>query len=287
MYPTLIQFGPIGIHTFGLMMGLGFLVGYWLIRREYIHYGIEPDLAGSVILAAMIGGILGAKLYFWRDLTSNWRELFSGSGLAWHGGLIGGVIGVLVVFYSAESLKVRDAKGVVQRRRLWEAVDGVGPAVILGQAFGRMGCFLSGDGDYGPPSNLPWSIAFPNGTVQTPPDVPVHPTMLYDIVLLSAAFVLLWTLRRRWERRPGMIFAGFLILMGIERVITEFWRLTRVFSFTSVPMGWESRNLEDYLQGTEWGGTLLVNGVSEQQIWSLLMVVVGVVMLIRRSRANA
>jgi phosphatidylglycerol:prolipoprotein diacylglycerol transferase len=268
------------------MMGLGFLVGYWVIRREYIRNGIEGDLAGSVVLAAMIGGILGAKLYFWRDLASDWRELFSGSGLAWHGGLIGGVIAVLVVLYRAESLKVRDAKGIVQRRRLWEAVDGIGPAVILGQAFGRVGCFLSGDGDYGPPSHLPWSIAFPNGTVPTPPDVPVHPTMLYDVVLLAASFVLLGALRRRFESHPGVIFAAFLILMGIERVITEFWRLTRVFSFASSPMGLESRSLEDYLQGTEWRGTLLLNGVSEPQVWSLLMMVVGVVMLIRRSRAT-
>lgn len=287
MYPTLIRFGPVGIHTFGLMMGLGFLVGYWVIRREYTRLRIEPDLAGNVILAAMIGGVLGAKLYFWRDLAADWRDLFSGSGLAWHGGLFGGVVGVLVVLYRTEGLKVRNSNGTLQRRRLWEAVDGIGPAVILGQAFGRIGCFLSGDGDYGPPSSLPWSVAFPNGTVPTPPDTPVHPTMLYDAILLAASFALLWRLRNRLASRPGALFAGFLVLMGIERVVTEFWRLTRVFSFTSSPMGWESRSLEDAIQGTQWRGALLLNGVSEPQIWSLLMVVAGVVMFARRWRASA
>jgi hypothetical protein len=72
--------------------------------------------------------------------------------------------------------------------------------------------------------------------------------------------------------------------MGIERIITEYWRLTRVFSFTSTPMGWESRSLQAYLDGTAWQGTLLVEGVSEQQLWSFLMVLVGIVMIVRQSR---
>lgn len=285
MYPTLLRLGPIGIHTFGLMMGIGFLVAYGVIRGELLRRGIEGDLAGNVVFAAMIGGVIGAKLYFWRDLVSDWQELFSGSGLAWHGGLVGGIVGVLWVLYRAESLKVRNAKGIVQKRRLWEACDAIGPAVLLGQAIGRVGCFLSGDGDYGPPSNLPWAIAFPNGTIPTPPDVRVHPTMLYDVVLLGAAFWILWTLRRRLESRPGTIFAGFLVLMGVERLLTEFWRLTRVFSFTSSPMGWASRDLENHLEGTAWQGTLLVEGISEPQLWSLLMVFVGGIVFVLRWRA--
>ncbi|MBM3215694.1 prolipoprotein diacylglyceryl transferase [Candidatus Poribacteria bacterium] len=284
MYPTLIQFGPVGIHTFGIMMGLGFLAGYALIRQEYLRKGIDPELASTVILAAIIGGVLGAKLYFWRDVASDWRSLLSGSGLAWHGGLAGGIVAVLIVLYRSPSLIVQEARGASPRRRIWEAIDGIAPAILLGQAFGRMGCFLSGDGDYGAPSSLPWAVGFPNGTVPTPAGVRVHPTMLYDIVLLSAAFIFLWRMRRRWGSRQGVAFGAFLILMGIERIITEFWRLTRVFSFTSTPMGWENRSLDDHLLGTAWQGTLFIHGISEQQLWSLAMVVVGVWMVWQRGR---
>jgi phosphatidylglycerol:prolipoprotein diacylglycerol transferase len=284
MYPTIVRLGPVGIHTFGLMLGLGFLVGYALIRREYGRVGIDPEVAGKVILASLVGGVLGAKLYFIGDIAQNWRALLTGSGLAWHGGLVGGTVGVLGVLLLDPALAERDSGGRVVRRRVWEAGDGLAPAILLGQAFGRIGCFLSGDGDYGPPSGVPWAMGFPKGTVPTPAGVRVHPTMLYDVGLLVVCFLLLWGVRRRLERRPGLVFAAFLVLMGVERVITEFWRLTRVFSFTSTPMGWATRDLDAQLSGTAWSGRLLLDGVSEPQVWSLLMVVAGLVLAWQRRR---
>lgn len=281
MIPTLFQIGPFGVHTFGLMMGLGFLAGLYLIRVELVRKGISGELAGTIIFAAIIGGVLGAKLYFWRELTANWREIFSGSGLAWHGGLAGGVIAVLFVLYRSPELQTRDAKGNLIRRRIGEAVDAVAPAILAGQAIGRIGCFLSGDGDYGPPTSLPWATDFSNGVIPTPEGVLVHPTPIYDFILLSLFFGLLWAARKRWDHRPTRTFAAFLVLMGVERIITEYWRLTRVFSFTDTPMRWRSRSLESHLEGTAWQGRLLIDGISEQQIWSLIMVVVGIVLYFR------
>jgi len=97
----------------------------------------------------------------------------------------------------------------------------MGPLLLLGQAMGRVGCFLSGDGCYGPPSDVPWAMSFPNGVVPTTQRV--HPTPLYDVILLISLFFLLWSLRKR-NFRPGTIFGLFAVFMGVERFFTEFFR---------------------------------------------------------------
>ena len=107
-------------------------------------------------------------------------------------------------------------------------IDIVAPMLLLGYSFGRMGCFLSGDGDYGPPSDLPWAMAFPNGTVPTMERV--HPTPIYEIIMCLIAFAYLWRIRKI-TRGPGWMFGMFLILSGIERIIAEFWRLTARIAF--------------------------------------------------------
>ena len=114
----------------------------------------------------------------------------------------------------------------------WRVADVVGLLLLLGQAFGRMGCFLAADGDYGPPTDLPWAMSFPKGVVPT--DVAVHPTPLYDIALLLLFFALLWPLRKR-NFVPGTYFGLYLIAVGVERFITEFWRTTpQVFGWMTL-----------------------------------------------------
>ena len=289
MYPTLIRIGPLGIHTYGLMMALGFLSALFVIRLEFRRRGIEPELASRVAFWAIIGGLGGAKLYYIASSGGSWRDLLSGSGLAWYGGLIGGTACVLVVLYLDRRIQIRDARGSRVRRRLGDGADAIGPAALLGQAFGRMGCFLSGDGCYGPPTDAPWGIAFPNGTVPSIVDgqtITVHPTMLYHMVLLGSGFALLWSLRRRFEARPGALFGLSIILLGIERFTNEFWRLTDVFSFTSTPMGWESRHLADHVRGTAWDGRLVLEGLSEYQLWSVVAVAAGAVVLARAVKVS-
>lgn len=225
MYPTLIDFGTIfsihvGIHSYGVMLATAFITSSILLRWELNRRGYQGDMATAIIVAGAIGGIVGAKIYFiFLDGSFQADVIFSPSGLVWYGGLIGGSAAVAWVIYRSPN-------------PFLQTVDAIGPILLLGYGIGRIGCLLAGDGDYGPPSNLPWAMAFPNGTVPT--DVPVHPTPIYETLLSVAFFAILWSQRKKYVSIPGFVFGVSLILIGVERFIVEFWRLTpRVFPETS------------------------------------------------------
>ena len=222
MYPTLIDFGPVDIHSFGLMLATAFITVGFVIQYELKRRGFVPEQASAIVMAAAIGGIVGAKLYSaFLDGSINIQELFSTSGVVWYGGLMGGCLAVTIVVLRAPN-------------PFFATVDIIGPTVILGYGIGRIGCLLAGDGDYGPPSDLPWAMAFPNGTVPT--DVPVHPTPIYESLMSFTFFGILWSQRHRFENVPGTTFGISLMLLGIERFIAEFWRITpRVLGWMSVP----------------------------------------------------
>jgi phosphatidylglycerol---prolipoprotein diacylglyceryl transferase len=225
MLPVLLELGKLKVYSYGLMLALGFIVGGYLYRRELKRYGLSPDLGDWIIMGALIGGIFGAKVYSviegLKELgVASLKDFFSGAGLVWYGGLIGGTIAVIIV------MKTKHAP-------MMQCLDIIAPLLILGYAFGRMGCFLSGDGDYGPPSDLPWAMAFPNGTVPTL--VKVHPTPLYEIIFCLAIFAFLWRIRKR-NLHLGWMFGMYLILSGVERFITEFWRVTQKVLFDSISM---------------------------------------------------
>ena len=220
MYPTIIDFGPVGIHSYGLMLATAFITVVFVIQSELKRRGFVPELASAIVMAAAIGGIVGAKLYSaLLDGHITFRELFSTSGLVWYGGFIGGCLGVILVILRSPN-------------PFLPTIDIVGPTVVLGYGIGRIGCLLAGDGDYGPPSDLPWAMAFPNGTVPT--HVPVHPTPIYETLMSLALFGILWSQRRKFESTPGVLFGMSLIALGVERFIAEFWRLTpRVLGWMS------------------------------------------------------
>ncbi|MEK7395770.1 MAG: prolipoprotein diacylglyceryl transferase [Candidatus Poribacteria bacterium] len=220
MFPVLLEMGVIKVYSYGLMLALGFIVSGVILRREYKRIGLSADLGDTVIIAALLGGIFGAKVYSVIEGIREYglvslKDFFSGAGLVWYGGLIGGTIAVVI------GIKLK-------RLPILPIIDIVAPALLLGYSFGRMGCFLSGDGDYGPPSGLPWAMAFPNGTVPTIERV--HPTPIYEIIMCLIAFAYLWRIRKK-TRGPGWMFGMFLILSGIERIIAEFWRLTARIAF--------------------------------------------------------
>ena len=239
MYPTIFDFGtlpgpiplPIAVHSYGLMLALAFLTSMFIVQRELARRKLDPEFASSVILWIAVGGIIGAKLYS-VVLTGDLASLFSSSGLVWYGGLMGGFLGAVIAIRRSSN-------------PFWPSFDVILPIGVLGYGIGRIGCFLSGDGDYGPPSDLPWAMKFPNGTVSTlasrnsqlvelwqdkfpdipvPVDIPVHPTPLYETGMALIAFGLLWGLRTRTEGTPGCLAGVALILGGIERFIAEFWR---------------------------------------------------------------
>jgi len=212
MYPVLFRVGDFEITSFGVLMGVAAVVGIWMFEREARRSGLS-DAAGYAAIAGVLGGMLGAKL-LWTIEFSNTAPLtsllFSRGGLSWFGGLMGGV---------GAGLWVLRRHGVPIVRALAAAT----PALAIGHAIGRIGCFLVGD-DYGKPSQLPWAVAFPQGL--PPTDVPVHPTQLYETVLLVP---LAWMLIR-W-RRQGMadhiVLGRYFILAGTIRFAIEFIRINR------------------------------------------------------------
>ena len=226
MFPTLVKIGNFEITTFGLMMFLAFIIGGWVLAKQFRRYGIDEELASSITVAAALGGILGAKIYY-AILFKDWRLLFERAGLVWYGGMIGGFLACswLVWRSRADYLTVADAAA---------------PALSIGYALGRIGCFLVGD-DYGAPTNAWYGVAFPKGAppttaqslrdfgVNVDPSIPadavlrVHPTQLYETGAALLMFgILLWLNRRPHAR--GLAWGLFLIMLGIERFLVEIVR---------------------------------------------------------------
>ncbi len=225
MHPTLIDFGtvfsiPIGIHSYGVMLATAFITCSILLRYELNRRGYEGDVATTIIVAGAIGGIVGAKIYFiFLDGRIAVDEIFSPAGLVWYGGLIGGSAAISWVIHRSPN-------------PFLPTIDVLGPLILLGYGIGRIGCLLAGDGDYGPPSDAWWAMAFPKGTVPTTDRV--HPTPIYETLLSFAFFAVLWSQRKKYVSIPGFVFGVSLVLVGVERFIVEFWRLTpRVFPSTS------------------------------------------------------
>lgn len=218
MYPVLLELGPFTVYSYGVMMALGFIAAAWLLGKGLAHQGRNPDLSSPLVLWAAIGGLLGARLLFILDnwfafLADPWAFLLTGAGFVWHGGLIGGVVGV--------SLCIR------HYRLPWlESMDAIAPAIALGHGTGRLGCQLAGDGDWGPPTDLPWGMAYPDAIIgwDYPPDVFVHPTPLYEMAAYFAIASVLWN-RRTAGYRPGSLFWGYLLLAGMARFLLEFVRV--------------------------------------------------------------
>jgi len=211
MYPE-IQLGPLTLQTFGLMFALAFLAAGALIAKRLAEIGRPADWAYEMGFAALIGGVVGSRLYFIvenYDSVSDdlFGNLLSGSGLVWYGGAIGGALAVLLW------ARWRGFLGL-------PLLDLAAPALALGYAIGRVGCQLSGDGDYGKAWDGPWAMAYPDGTIPT--DDTVHPTPIYETLAMGLGAWVLWQLRDRF--RAGALFAIYLVYAGAERFLVEFVR---------------------------------------------------------------
>jgi len=206
----------LGLHlqTFGIFFALNFLAWAALIARRLKELGKPVDWAYEMMFAALIGGLAGARGYY---LLQNYDaakgdlvgHIFSGSGLIWYGGLIGGVVAVLLWARWRRFVSLA-------------LLDMAAPALALGYAIGRIGCQVSGDGDYGKVSSLPWAMGYPHGTVPTDPGVTVQPTPIYETLSMGLLALVLWRLRD--ALRPGALFAIYLVGAGLERFVVEFWR---------------------------------------------------------------
>lgn len=265
MYPNLFYFpewfpvlGGEPVTTFGVMMFLAFLVGGFVIRHGMEREGLDADKAWDLVFMGVIGGVIGAKLYY---VFLNWPRLqaeglsfvFSRGGMVWYGG-----------FLLATALVVWEIRK--QKLPLGKMADIIAPALAISYAVGRVGCFLVGD-DWGRPTDSWVGIAFPEGSpattvaniesfgVSVDPAMiekygnvlPVHPTQLYEVAMSTAIFLLLWKLRGH-RHAAGWLFMVWLMLAGAERIVVEFFRakddrffaiftLAQVISFGLIAVG--------------------------------------------------
>ena len=207
-----IHIGPLDLKTFGICFAAGFLVSGLIINRRFRELGKPADWTYEMVFAALIGGLVGSRLDF---VIQNWDQasddllgtIFSGSGLVWFGGLVGGALGVILW------ARWRGFLG-------WQLFDTAAVPLAVGYAIGRIGCQVSGDGDYGTSSDLPWAMSYPDGTVPTTDEV--HPTPVYETVAMGVVGIVLWRLRDRYP--TGVLFGIYLMIAGTERFLIEFIR---------------------------------------------------------------
>ncbi len=274
-----LHIGPLAIPTFGLMVATGLLVAAYVLqadfdrhRTQFVKSGyLKLDNESShhdegffIIGVAGIAGIVGARLYHVletpRELIADPSMLISRFGFAWFGGLLGGFVALV---YLARRFKIPTLI----------FMDLCAPAAAVGYAIGRIGCLLSGDGDYGRPTwwPWPWGMAFPHGVVPTtetcvqwgwPADCRVYPTPIYEFFIWIAIAAILWQMGKKAMSGTGTrgeIFCGYLILTGVARFLIEFIRI----------------NPRSFL------------GLSNAQTASLLSLVTGIILLLWiKNRSN-
>ena len=271
MFPTIYDFGtvnlfglsfPLAIHSFGFMLVVAFYTTYFILNNNLKKLNYDENLASDLIFWAAFGGVVGSKVYhLLENLDQVFQDpigmIFSGSGLVFLGGLVGGTIAVTII---------------LNKNKLpWlEFADIVAPLLILGYGIGRIGCFLVGD-DYGIPTGLPWGMSFPNGlppsttsvfslyfpwfdiSKYNPGLLKVHPTQLYETFISIILFFYLYH-KRKSVKIKGSLFFLYLILAGFERFFVEFIRTNEKYFL-------------DILSGA--------------QIISLIMISIGILFLFR------
>jgi len=222
MVPVLLELGPLKLYSFGAMLALAFLGAGAVMEGGLERRGLDRDHVGPIVTWAAIGGILGSRVL---ALLNDWQgflaapvdRLVTGAGFVWYGGLVGGFLAVTAY--------------VLRRGLPWPlVVDAIAPGLALGQAIGRIGCQLSGDGDWGHESSLPWAMAYPNAIFgwSYPAGYRVHPAPVYESLLYSAIFLGLLALSRREDESrvpPGTVFCWYLVLSGIARFLVEIVRI--------------------------------------------------------------
>ena len=226
-HPFQFGIGPLQFTGFGIAVVMGFILAQMIAEQEMRRLGHDPAPIADMIIGAMIGGLLGAKLYF-VVVLGNWDALFERAGFVFWGGLIGGAVAVLAI---ARWKKVP----------LTRTLDIGAPAIAAAYAVGRTGCWAIGD-DYGRPWSGPLATVFPEGAppstagimasefgVSFPPGtdpatvVAVHPTQLYQVAMITVMFLIIWRLRKH-RHREGWLFGVYLVLAGLERFLVEFVR---------------------------------------------------------------
>jgi phosphatidylglycerol---prolipoprotein diacylglyceryl transferase len=209
MRPVLFEVGPFEVHSWGVMVAIAFAGAWFILHRELEQLCRRGEAALPLVLAAAVGGVVGARVYwFFEHLgEASLTDSFSGAGFTWYGGLLGGAAAVVLT--------------ARHRRVPLDVLLGASaPALALGYGLGRIACQLAGDGTYGVASDLPWAMSYPHGEVPTTERV--HPTPVYETLASLVIFAVLWRVRERIA--PVRLFAVYLMLAGAERLLVEFIR---------------------------------------------------------------
>jgi phosphatidylglycerol:prolipoprotein diacylglycerol transferase len=221
MYPEILRIQSFVLHSYGLLVALGFLVGLWLAGRLATESGLDADKATSLGIYVTVAAIVGAKLLLvLSDYTfylANPREIFSINTLQAGGIFFGGLVAAL----ATAAWYMRHA-GLPALR----TADAFAPGLAIGHAIGRVGCFLAGC-CWGKQTSVPWAVTFTNPVshelVGVPLGIPLHPTQLYESLAELVIFVILWSRFRR-AHQEGAILGLYLILYPAFRFVIEFWR---------------------------------------------------------------
>jgi phosphatidylglycerol:prolipoprotein diacylglycerol transferase len=214
MYPTLFEIGNLSVSSFTVCSIIAFLMAYIIGIIEFKRKGISESLLDLLFGLSIIGGVIGAKLLFLFQNATLSQFLaeplrYLSSGYTFYGGLLAAIFTFVIVTR-------------LKKINFWLIGDAAAPALLLAYSIGRIGCLLIGD-DYGTPSGLPWAVSFPNGS--PPTSERVHPTQLYDTILMFIAFLFLWRIRKR-NLPVGWISYATLLILGVERFLIEFIRST-------------------------------------------------------------
>lgn len=251
---------PLPIATFGLLVAMAILAGAACLKRELARLHAEgrvgpaykrikgedgtvsevavppQEIVSDLAFIVVLVGIVGARLFHILEHTDQflldpWSMIFSRSGLSVFGGLI---LGTLAGVFCLRRWKLP----------IRPLLDAVAPAMMLGYALGRVGCQVSGDGDWGTAANMAlkpdwlptwfWAQTYENniyGEVIAAPGV--YPTSVYETVMALACFALLWKLRKH-RFQTGWLFSVYLVLAGLERLLIEQIRVNPRFAFAGV-----------------------------------------------------
>jgi len=251
MYPYL-NLGPVHLGTFGLLLWLAAVVATIVLHRNFVRNGVDAD-ALNVVATVVVLGVVGAKL--WHELQDvhalryalhamglpGWRHpaqvvlrflIWFQAGFAWFGGMLAGIAALMFQGHFAR-FKGPDWQSfenpgtrLGQRLGAIRMLDLAAPAAAIGYGVGRIGCLLSGDGDYGINTTLPWGVHMAKNALvpPNPPDALVQPTPIYELLFALVVFWILWQLGKR-SKPVGWLTGAYLVLSGIGRFLVEFVRI--------------------------------------------------------------
>ena len=249
MHPVLIKFSEFTLHTYGLLLAVAFFLAVMLAVREAKRVGVDPDVMMDLSFYALLAALVGSRVFYvitsWEEFRDNPVDIVR----FWRGGL---------VFYGGLIFAFLVGLWYVRKHRLnfTQLADIVAPAIPLGQAIGRLGCFAAGC-CYGLPAGVPWAVTFTHPESLAPRGIPLHPTQVYESAAAFSIFLLLMAIRKK-ERFRGRLFWIYLLLYSSARFTIEFFR--------DDPRGW-----------------VIPQALSSAQAVAIPAVILAVYMLVRKT----